>query len=178
MARSRLTGVLLVGGASTRFGSPKPLVRLGDETLGERAWRILGEACEERVAVGKLGDGLALPFAVTDDASETRAALAGIVAGLRAAPTDVAVVLPVDMPRVPAELLHELAAACGRAAVPQGGPLPAAFRKTALPVLERRLADGQLALHEALDELAAERVEVDETLLANVNTPDDLRRLG
>ena len=52
MARRGLTGILLVGGASTRFGSPKALARLGEETLAERAWRVLGEACEERIAVG------------------------------------------------------------------------------------------------------------------------------
>ena len=39
-----VTGVLLVGGASARFGSPKALARFGDETLADRAWRTLGEA--------------------------------------------------------------------------------------------------------------------------------------
>ena len=178
MARPRLTGVLLVGGASTRFGSPKALARLGDETLAERAWRVLGEACDERLAVGKRRDGLELPFAIVDDGTETRAALAGIVAGLRAARTELAVVLPVDTPLVTAELLRTLAAACGDAAVTQMGPLPAALRRTALPVLERRLLAGELALHEALDELGAVQVDIDARLLVNVNTADELRRLG
>ena len=178
MARPRLTGVLLVGGASTRFGSPKALAQLNGETLAERAWRTLGEACDERVAVGKKGDGLELPFALADDGSDVRAPLAGIVAGLRAAPTDVAVMLPVDAPLITPQLLRALAEACADVAVTHTGPLPAAFRKTALPVLERRLADQRLALHEAFAELDTRRIEVDETLLANVNTPDELRRLG
>jgi molybdopterin-guanine dinucleotide biosynthesis protein A len=178
VARPRLTGILLVGGASTRFGSPKALATLDGEMLAERAWRVLGEACDERLALGKEEDGLELPFPVEDDGSRTRAALAGIVAGLRAAPTDTAAVLPVDVPLVTPEVLRELAAACADAAATQTGPLPAAFRKRALPVLERRLAEGRLALHEALAELDTRRIEVDEALLANVNTPDDLRRLG
>jgi molybdopterin-guanine dinucleotide biosynthesis protein A len=178
VARPGLTGVLLVGGTSRRFGSPKALARLDGETLAERAWRVLGEACDERLAVGKRTDGLALPFAIVDDANETRAALAGIVAGLRAAATDLTVVVPVDTPRVTADLLHELAAACREAAVTQAGPLPAAFARTALPALEGRLAEGRLALHEALDELDTAEIDVDEALLVNVNTPDDLRRLG
>jgi molybdopterin-guanine dinucleotide biosynthesis protein A len=178
VARPRLTGILLVGGASTRFGSPKALARLDGETLAQRSWRILAEACDERVAVGKAADGLELPFELLDDGSETRAALAGIVAGLRVAPTDRAVVLPVDTPLVTPALLAELAEACADAAITQSGPLPAAFRKTALPVLERRLAEGRLALHQALAELDTAHIEVDETLLANVNTPDELRRLG
>ena len=178
MARPRLTGILLVGGASTRFGSPKALARLDDETLAERAWRVLGDACDERLAVGKAEEGLELPFPVVDDGSPTRAALVGIVAGLRAARSETAVVLPVDVPLVTSEILRELAAACADAAVTQAGPLPAAFRRSALPVLERRLDEGRLALHEALAELDTRHIGVDETLLANVNTPDDLRRLG
>ena len=178
MARPRLTGVLLVGGASTRFGSPKALARLGDETFAARAWRTLGEACDDRLAVGKHGDGLELPFELVDDGVETRAALVGIVAGLRAARGRVTVVLPVDAPLVTADLLRELAAACADAAAPTVAPLPAAFARSALPVLERRLHEGRLPLHEALDELDTRRIEVDEALLANVNTPDELRRLG
>jgi molybdopterin-guanine dinucleotide biosynthesis protein A len=178
VARPGLTGVLLVGGASTRFGSPKALARLGDETLAERAWRVLGAACDERLAVGKEADGLELPFDLLDDGTETRAALAGIVAGLRAAATELVVALPVDTPLVTTHVLRDLAEACADAAVTQTGPLPAAFRKTALPVLVRRLAAEELALHEALAELRTVRIEVDETLLANVNTPDELRRLG
>jgi molybdopterin-guanine dinucleotide biosynthesis protein A len=178
VARPRLTGVLLVGGASTRFGSPKALARLGDATLAARAWRTLGEACDDRLAVGKRGDGLELPFELIDDGDETRAALVGIVAGLRVAPGPVAVMLPVDTPLMTADLLRELAVACAEAAAPTAAPLPAAFARSALPVLERRLHEGRLALHEALDELDTRRIEVDEALLANVNTPDELRRLG
>ena len=158
MARPGLTGILLVGGASTRFGSPKALARLGGETLAERAWRVLGEACDERLAVGKRADGLELPFPLLDDGTETRAALAGIVAGLRAAPTEVAVVLPVDMPLVTARLLLELADACADAVGPaERARCRPRSAKGALPVLERRLAAGRPALHETLSELDAIR---------------------
>lgn len=177
MARRGLTGVLLVGGSSTRFGSPKALAQLSGETLAQRAWRVLGEACSERIAVGKGADRLPLPFPLLDDGTPTRAALAGIVAGLRAASTDVCVVLPVDMPLVTPELLLELADGCADAAVPQTGPLPGAYAKSALPVLERRLAENTLALRDALDELETRHVELDPAQLANVNSPDDLQRL-
>jgi molybdopterin-guanine dinucleotide biosynthesis protein A len=179
VAPERLTGVLLVGGASTRFGSPKTSARLGEETLAERAWRTLGEACDEQVAVGKVADGLELPFGVLDDGSPVRAPIAGVVAGLLAAETELCVFLPVDCPLVTPALLRRLADACAGmdAAVPQTGPLPGAYRKSALPALQRRLAAERLSLRDALPELDARTVELDERLLVNVNSPDDLRRL-
>ncbi|MDX6511798.1 MAG: molybdenum cofactor guanylyltransferase [Gaiellaceae bacterium] len=178
MADHELTGVLLVGGASRRFGSPKALALLEGETLAARAWRVLGEVCQERIAVGKEADGLALPFAILDDGTETRAALAGIVAGLRAAAHERVLVVPVDCPLLTPAALRDLAAAGGTAAAPETSPLPAAFSRDALPLLARRLAAGELRLREALLELDAVVVELDPGVLANVNTPDALRRLG
>lgn len=180
MARPDLTGALLVGGASTRFGSPKALAELDGETLAERGWRVLGELCDERIAVGKATDRLALPFPVLDDGSEIRAALAGLVAAVRTATNDVCVVLPVDCPRVTAQLLSELADACAEGvdvAAPQTGPLPAVYRRSSLPVLERALAAERLSLRAALASLRVVVVDVDPELLANVNSPADLERL-
>jgi molybdenum cofactor guanylyltransferase len=173
VARHDLTGVLLVGGASSRFGSPKAEARLGAETLAERAWRVLGEACGHRLAIGK-GDEV-LPFPVLADGVEERASIHGLAAGLRAAPTELCVVVPVDTPLVTVAALLELADACrGDAAVPQSGPLPGAYRKSALPALE----SGELSIRRALDALDVTVVELDPALLANVNTPADLSNLA
>ena len=176
MAHLRLTGVLLVGGASRRFGSPKALARVGDETLAERGWRILGEACDERLAVGKAGE-LELPFPLLDDATDVRAPIAGVVAGLRAAANDVTVVLPVDCVRVTPKLLLDLGSACRDAAVTQAGPLPGAWAKSALPILERRLDGDDLSLKGAYEALDVVHLHVEESLLADADTPEDLARL-
>jgi molybdopterin-guanine dinucleotide biosynthesis protein A len=174
--RDEVTGVLLVGGASTRFGSPKALAALDGETLGERAYRALGEAFERVMAVGKEGDALPLPFPVFDDGSDERAAIVGVAASLRLAETDVCVVLPTDMPFVSAGLLRSLAEASHSvdAAVVQTGPLPGAYRRSALPVLEQRIASGELALRDALSDLEVRIVEGEPAELRNVNTPADL----
>jgi molybdopterin-guanine dinucleotide biosynthesis protein A len=171
---NRAAGVLLVGGESRRFGSPKALARIGSETLAERGWRVLGEAFAERVAVGKAQDGINLPFPIIDDGTDVRAALAGVVAGLRAVRAPVAVVLPVDCPLVPPELLVELAGRCRDAAVTQTGPLPAAFHRRALPTMIQALDEGRLGMSDVVAELDVAVVEADAALLLNVNEPADL----
>jgi aminoglycoside 6-adenylyltransferase len=161
------TGILLVGGASERFGSAKALAPFRGETLAERAWRVLHKAFEEVIAVGKQTDALDLPFPVLDDDAEERAPVFGLLAGLRAASNDVCCVLPVDCPLVSPELLRTLADAH---AVPQTGPLPGAYPAELLPELEARVARGELSLRGVNPNV----LEVDEKLLLNVNTRMDL----
>ena len=173
MAPEPLTGVLLVGGASRRFGSPKALAEVDGETLAERAWRLL-EPCDERVAVGKAADALVLPFPILDDGVEMRAPIAGVVAGLRAASNELCVVVPVDCPFLTWGSLLALADACEDVSFPPTGPLPGAYRRSSLPALEASLDDGELALRKAVDGLRARVVELDPRELANVNTRADL----
>ncbi|HEU0335211.1 MAG TPA: molybdenum cofactor guanylyltransferase [Gaiellaceae bacterium] len=170
MAHRPLTGVLLVGGASERFGSPKALALLGGETLAERGYRVLAEACREVLAVGKAADALPLPFPVLDDGGAGRAPVFGVVAGLRAAAHDVCVVLPVDCPLVTPSVLAGLGAA---GAVPQTGPLPGAYARSLLPVLEERIARGELSLRGVNPVV----LQVDAALVADVDTASDLERL-
>jgi len=160
-----LTGLLLVGGASSRFGSPKALAPFEGETLAERAWRLLGDVCSERLAVGRL-DGLPFPTL----ADEGTGPVAAIAAGLRRSAHEVAVVIPVDMPLLSAEALRLLAEACLGAAVAQAGPLPCAVARRELPAFET----GERRLRTVLEGLDTAVVELDERSLVNVNTPADL----
>lgn len=167
MGLTPVTGILLVGGASYRFGSPKALARFRGETLAERGRRLLHEVCDEVFAVGKEADGLALQFAILDDGTEERAPVFGLIAGLQAASHDVCLALPADCPLVTPELLRALAEAV---AVPQTGPLPGAYERAVLPELERRVSAGELSLKGVNPNVLA----VDEKLLLNVNTRMDL----
>ena len=49
--------------------------------------------------------------------------------------------IPVDMPLLTRRALRALADACRDVAVPPSGPLPGAYRRSALPALERALAE-------------------------------------
>ena len=164
--RLAATGILLVGGASERFGSPKALATIAGETLAERGWRLLEETCAEVLAVGKASE-VELPFPALDDGTDERAAVFGVIAGLRAAANDVALVLPVDCPLVTPDALRRLVEA---GAVPQTGPLPGVYTKAMLPELEARAERGELALRGVNETV----LELDDLLLLNVNTRSDL----
>lgn len=158
MADRALTGILLAGGQSRRFGSDKALVVFEGEAMQDRAWRLLGEACGERLLVG--------PGGIDDPGTGPVAAIA---AGLRRATHEVAVVIPVDMPLLTVEALHALADACRDAAVGPRGPLPCAIRRNAFPETDER------RLRTVLDGLDVAQVALDERLLLNVNEPGDIR---
>jgi molybdenum cofactor guanylyltransferase len=162
VADQPLTGILLVGGTSSRFGSPKELAEYEGETLRDRAWRLLGDVCDERLAVG--GGG-------SDDPGT--GPVAAIAVGLRAAAHETAVVIPVDMPLLSPAALRRLAGACRDAATAQHGPLPCALARHTLPAFET----GERRLRTVLEGLDTARIELDERLLANVNTPADLDTL-
>jgi molybdenum cofactor guanylyltransferase len=163
VANRGLTGILLVGGSSSRFGSPKALAVYEGETLADRAWRLLAETCDERLAVGRGG----LPDPGTGP-------VAAIAVGLRTATRELAVVIPVDMPLLTPDALRRLVEACRDAAVAQAGPLPCAVARRMLPAFER----GERRLRTVLDGLDTARVELEAELLANVNTPADLDTLA
>lgn len=178
MADRGLTGVLLLGGESRRFGANKALAVFEGETLAERAWRVLGDACDERLAFGKEADALSLPFPVEDDGAELRHPAAGIVAALRRAQHEVCVVLPVDCPLMTATALRALGEACADAAWPErGGPLPGAYRRRVLPALERCLAEAA-SIRRALDGSDVRRVPLDPRVYVDVDTAEQLAAIG
>jgi molybdopterin-guanine dinucleotide biosynthesis protein A len=163
--------VLLVGGASERFGSPKALARFKGETLAERGHRLLAEACDEVLVVGKARELPGLPFAVVDDGTDERAPVYGLVGGLRAAKHETVVALPVDVPLITSAALRALGEA---GAVPSARvPLPGAYPRALLPVLEARVAAGELSLRG----VNPATVEISEEMLADADTPAALAEL-
>ena len=150
------------------------------EPLAERVHRILSESFPNVIAVGKAEDVFPLSFEVLDDGSPLRASIVGVAAALRLVETDVAVVVPTDMPFLTPALLRLLAETAGTAddAIPQSGPLPGAYRCSSLPVLERQIDAGNLALRQALTELDTRVIAFDPSLLRNVNTPGELQELA
>ena len=160
------TGVVLVGGRSTRLGIDK--VALFADRV-ERALRDAGAA--EVLRVGRDDQ--------PDDVVEL-GPLGGIATALRVAGNDVVVVLACDLPDVRPEGVRAVVAALDAdreadVALPAGEPLHAAWRRRALPAVLAAIDAKTLAVRAALDRLRVTEVAgVDRRWLRNVNTPADL----
>ncbi len=166
-----VTGILLAGGRSRRMGRDKAWVDLAGRPLIRWSLDALRQASDRQVIVAR--DEAAaerlrtLGVPVIVDALAARGPLTGVHAGLRAATSDLSLVLACDMPLVRPELLRFLVAAIGAwdAAVPYAGdadppagllagatrardaglqPLLAAYRQSCLPALEKILAGGPM----------------------------------
>ncbi len=179
--------IVLAGGTSRRMGRPKQLLPVPGGTLIEHVCRSLAPDFRETLVVG--GDeGNPDRARAVPDLPGPRSPLLGIYSGLLSCRTDLAFVLACDMPFVPRELAQLVLAAAHGAdvAVPMARghhePLCAAYRRTALPAMERALARGTLKLTELFDVLRVRRIPecgvrgVDPTLHAfvNLNTSQDL----
>ena len=96
-----LSGLVLAGGLSTRFGSDKAAARIGGLSLLERAVRLLSQCLEDvRVAVRpeQAGDALRARFRCLADLHANRGPAAGLEAAHAQAPRRAWLALACDQP--------------------------------------------------------------------------------
>ncbi len=189
-------GVVLAGGASRRFGTPKGLVRVGGTRIVDRVVGALGPVVSELLLVANAADaGHWLPGVPRiADAMPGGGGLSGVHAALTHTGRAV-VVVAWDMPFLTDRLLRELvrrrAAADADACFPESPspfglePFCACYAPACIPALERALRSGNpggARFARSLDRVAwmpaADTTAFGDParLFFSVNTPDDLRR--
>ena len=188
-------GIVLCGDRSTRMGSSKAMLPLGNETMLQRVVRLLGTIVGPVVvaaAPGQMLPGLPADVSVTRDEQENRGPLEGLRTGLRVLPSTVEMVYVTscDVPLlVPGFVRRMFDLAAGRdvAVVEIDGfthPLSAVYRRSVLPDVEALLAQDQLRPAYLFDRVQTRRVRAEEIrsvdpdllTLRNLNTPDDYRQ--
>lgn len=189
-----MTGIVLAGGLSTRLGTAKALLRLGDRTFLELAVSAVRPLCR-RIIVVAAAAGWSLPYledcTVVADETPGLGPLGGLVTGLAVSDDEWHLTLACDLPLVRPKLLELIVreASGVDAVVPRSGgrlhPLLAAYARSCLAPARASLEAGRRAMTALLDQVQvrfieeAQLCEADPDLASftNVNTWDDYRAL-
>lgn len=184
-----VTGIVLAGGQGSRMGgADKGLVELHglplvEHVLGRLAPQVAGVIVSANRNLDRYR--ALVPRVVTDAGppGTYRGPLAGMRAGLAAAPTAWAAFVPCDTPQLPRNLVARLSEAVnarGTAAAvarSQGRlqPVVCLLSTSLLPALDEYLAGGGAAVHRWLDSAGAVAVDFDDPMaFRNINTDDAL----
>ena len=196
-----LDGYVLAGGKSSRMGTDKFALRLGDETFATRAVAALQKIAAGRVSF-VVGAHQSIEFLPTDipqitDVFPGKAALGGIYTALAHSTSEWAVILACDYPFVTQDLIVRLAEITGSvdaeisavAPVQPDGriqPLCAFYRvKTCLAACQILLKSVEIPpVRRLLESVATHRVNFveladlpgAENFFSNVNTPEEYLR--
>ncbi len=190
---AEIEGFILAGGASSRMGEDKALLRLGGELFVGRAARALQSVAGRVRVVSSRHEAAALGLELLPDLYEGRGALGGLHAALAACEAPWAAVLSCDLPFVTGGLLARLAsfrASVTDAVAPtqeDGRPQPlCAFyaRDPCLRTAEDLIRMGELRPRALLRQVRTRWVRFEELedlggaglFFRNVNTPEDYRR--
>lgn len=150
-----VTGVILAGGESRRFGGGnKAFRRIGGVMMIDRVYDTLRGVCEGMVIVTNTPlDYLRWDAVLATDWFDFRSSLVGIHAGLMSAGSEYAFVAACDIPFLKKEVVETILDGIEDhidVVVPETGagmePLCAVYSRRCLDVIERHLARGDLVI--------------------------------
>jgi len=187
MVHHKYIGILLAGGKSSRYGSPKAFAKLDGKMFYEIAYEHLKKICDHVIIVTRKEFIEKFPkdyHVITDlDAFSGCGPLAGIYSAMTAAEADHYVVLPCDMPLLNHFILQQLLNRHVKdvAVVVSEGylqPLVSVWDRKVKSIARIFLESGQFKMTSLLDHLNV--VPVDGNILApssyvfmNINTLEE-----
>lgn len=180
-----VTGFVMAGGKSERFGSDKRRMVISGETLIGRTIAVVRELLgRDPFVVGDNLDGFAIaPEFVVNDARGDSGPLGGLVAAMERCETPWGLILAADLPNITVSDLRCLVNAADDSfdfislsinAGPE--PLAALYHKRTARLWREQLTGGRLTIMEGLKSLKCGTVYPPGGVksLKNINRPDDL----
>jgi molybdopterin-guanine dinucleotide biosynthesis protein A len=184
----KTVGILLAGGESRRFGSPKAFAQINGSYFYERAYQALAAVCSHVVIVsrpellGRFPEGLDV---ITDlPGVAGQGPLAGILTAMKKCQAGQYVVLPCDMPFVgPTEAAKLVERADSEKAITairtaeEKIPLFSVWKTGLAEELEQELATGGRRVMVFMEKagttwLDAVQINEDTSVFRNINRPD------
>ncbi len=184
-------GVVLAGGLSRRFGSPKAFAEMEGRYFYEYAVNALKPYCDEVIIVTRPEFVERFPSefqVITDDlAYAGYGPLAGIYSAMKTSAAMRYMVLPCDMPYMNEQfigklLIHEEADVVAVQTAAYHHPLVSIWKRTVLKKLEKTLDQKQFRVVPFLEQVQTKWVDAEvladdfEEILKNINHQADLER--
>lgn len=186
-----VTGVILAGGKSTRYGTNKAFAEVRGVRLIERTIRVMGPVCPRLLLVTNTPAEYAyLQLPMVEDLIKGLGPLGGIYTGLEVIDDENGLFVACDMPFLREDLLRYMVTLRGDfdAVVPRIDwmvePLHALYTKKCLPSLRKFIRSQELQILKFfqkirvryLEEEEIRKVDPDLKSFFNINRPEDLER--
>jgi molybdopterin-guanine dinucleotide biosynthesis protein A len=183
-----ITGIILAGGKSSRFGEDKALYRYNGKPMVEYAIDVLGTICENILLITNKPDEYSKfnDIKLVHDKYLGCGPLGGIHAGLLESKNEDNLIVSCDMPEINSGLLSVLLMhRYGYQVVMPthngfGESFPCYFHKSAIPIIEEALKLKRFKISDAITPLLLKYLSVEEMpfysegLFANVNYKGDI----
>lgn len=187
----KTVGVLLAGGLSRRFGSPKAFAKREGKFFYEYAVAALNPYCDELIIVTRPEYIERFPshftLIVDDENYAGDGPLAGIYSAMKASNAARYIVLPCDMPYMNTQFIEQLLAqeeadVVAVRTADNHHPLVSIWKRTIMKDLERTLNQKQLRVVPFLDSVQTKWINGEmlvtdyNRVLKNINHQEDLER--
>ena len=188
-----ITGVILAGGKSTRYGTNKAFAEVQGVRLIERTISVMGSVCPRLLLVTNTPAEYAyLQLPMVEDLIKGLGPLGGIYTGLEVIDDENGLFVACDMPFLREDLLRYMVTLRGDfdAVVPRVNwmvePLHALYTKNCLPSLRKFVRSQELQILKFfqkirvryMEEEEIRKIDPDLKSFFNINRPEDLERIS
>ncbi len=191
MNRSKITGIVLAGGRSSRMGEDKSLMKLNGKPLVEYSIDALKPLCD--MVVISSGN-MIYDFTgceVWPDELPDQAPIIGIYSCLKRSETEINIFLSCDMPLMSTSMIGFLVAKSApfdiTVPIHKNGkiePLCGIYKKSSIGIIKEFIDKGNYRLNECIRSASCQFIDVDSqipcntpNLFININTPTDFGHL-
>ena len=191
MKATKITGIVLAGGKSSRMGTEKGLVIFKGKPLIEYSLDVLKNSCDEIIISSNSESYDAFGYPVLKDEFPDSGPMGGIYTCLKASKNQVNIILSCDMPMVNTVFLNKLLAVADgfEVVVPWHEkkyfePLCAVYRKKLLPVFEDFIQNKNFRIPDLFAAVNTNYLKigkefgVDPLIFFNINTLQQLDELS
>ncbi len=186
-----MTGIVLIGGKSTRFGKDKVVASVGNKLLIQHVIEVIEPLFDEVILIGHKREDLNT-FTIVEDLRPGCGPLGGIYTALSAARTPHSFVFAADMPYLHERFISYMisCAADHDVIIPVWSkgrePLHAIYHKRVLPVVKSLLDADMFKVYNLLSQVDTLTIPEEtirqfgrpEEIFANINTLHDIQNMA